>query len=183
TLSEMPWGQEFGRTEGFILYEARAGHVLEDDCTASSSPGLAAPGTSARLSTRPRVLIVEDDAFVAMEIAQVLDAAGFDVAGPVGRTAAALELLKRKGCDAAVLDINLGAESSESIAAALIEHGTPFVTLSGYALEQYPSVFMSAPAFTKPLRPQLLIAELRKCIAQKAQKSVGQINHAAEGQA
>jgi DNA-binding NarL/FixJ family response regulator len=104
-----------------------------------------------------------------MEIAQVLDAAGFNVAGPVGSARAALELLKQKRCDAAVLDINLGSETSEAVALELSKNSMPFVTLSGYSREQFPPAFRSAPALMKPLRPELLVAELKRCIQQKCE--------------
>jgi CheY-like chemotaxis protein len=116
------------------------------------------------LSPRSRVLVVEDEPLVALEIAQVLTEAGFDVAGPVGKVAAALDLLKWKGCDAAVLDINLGSETSEPVALELIKSGISFVTLSGYSRDQHPPVFKNAPALTKPLQLERLIAELRRCL-------------------
>jgi hypothetical protein len=59
-----------------------------------------------------------------------------------------LELLKARGCDAAVLDINPGTETSELVALELKERGTPFVTLSGSAPEQ--PAFRGAPALAKP---------------------------------
>ena len=66
-----------------------------------------------------------------------------------------------------MLDINLGCETSELVALELIEKDIPFVTLSGYSPEQYPAVFKNVPALIKPLRPQCLVTELRKCIEQK----------------
>jgi hypothetical protein len=72
--------------------------------------------------------------------------------------------LKWHGCDAAVLDINLGRETSEAIAIELTANATPFVTLSGYSSEQHHPVFAVAPALRKPLRLQFLVAELKKCI-------------------
>jgi Response regulator receiver domain len=74
-----------------------------------------------QLSPRSCVLVVEDEPLVVMEIAQVLDAAGFHVAGPVDSTSAALELLRHERCDAAVLDINLGGETSEAIALSCLK--------------------------------------------------------------
>ncbi len=128
----------------------------------SVKPAPAAGGPAMR--ERLRILVVEDEPLVALEIALVLKEAGFEVAGPASAVAAAETLLSQGGCDAAVLDINLGKETSEPIARELLRRGAPFVTLSGYAPEQYPAAFKSAPALAKPLRPELLIAALKRCL-------------------
>jgi PAS domain S-box-containing protein len=119
-------------------------------------------------TTGPRVLVVEDEAVVALEIALVLRNAGFEVAGPARAVAQALQLINETGCDAAVLDINLGTETSEPIALRLRNRGTPFVTVSGYSRDQQSPVFSDAPKLSKPIRPERLIAELRRCMAQDA---------------
>ncbi len=142
----------------------RAKDVLE---AGQSGPAAASPGIHRRLDTRSSILVVEDEPLVAIEIAQVLNEAGFAVIGPTRAVAPALSLLDESGCDAAVLDINLGGETSEPIAWRLLARGTPFVTLSGYSRTQHPPVFNSAPALAKPLRPELLIAELKRCLKQE----------------
>jgi CheY-like chemotaxis protein len=145
--------------------QCRAKEVLEAD---QSRPAAASPPViSARLGTRPRILVVEDEPLVAMEITQVLNEAGFVVIGPTRAVAPALAFIDESGCDAAVLDINLGGETSEPIAWRLLASGTPFVTLSGYSRTQHPPVFNGARALAKPLRPELLIAELERCLQQK----------------
>jgi DNA-binding response OmpR family regulator len=110
------------------------------------------------------VLVVEDEVFIALEIAEALIEAGFDVVGPAMAVGPALELMETVGCDAAVLDINLGTETSEPVAHGLARRGKRFVTLSGYSREQHPGVFLDAPALAKPLRPQALVAELKRVI-------------------
>jgi PAS domain S-box-containing protein len=118
-------------------------------------------------SSRPKVLVVEDDALVAMEIAHVLKKAGFDLLGPARAVAQALSLIEENGCDAAVLDINLGGETSEPVARKLWANGTRFVTLSGYSRGQHPPVLDGATALAKPIQPALLIAEIKRCLASK----------------
>jgi len=53
--------------------------------------------------------------------------------------------MKHIGCEAAVLDVNLGFETSERVAPELKKRGRPFVALSGYSHDQHPTAF-SAPA-------------------------------------
>jgi PAS domain S-box-containing protein len=170
TMAEMSLGAhvELAYPPTGLIWQLRcgAGEVVEG--SAPSTPFFAnetsTTGSAYLRNQRPRVLVVEDEALVAIEIARALTAAQYEVVGPARSVAVALEHLKRSGCDAAVLDINLGRETSEAIAIALAANKTPFVTLSGYSPEQHHPVFASVPALRKPLRLQLLIAELRKCI-------------------
>ena len=78
-----------------------------------------------------RVLIVEDDALLALDIAQQMSDAGFEVVGPATSVAKALRLVTEVGCDAAVLDVNLGIVTGAPVALELKARGTPFVVLSG----------------------------------------------------
>jgi len=144
--------------------------IVEERAAASALPKQRAPEQQQASERRLRVLVVEDEAIVALEIEQNLQDAGFEVVGPAARVAEALALLKEFGCDAAVLDINLGAETSEPIARLLSDKGTPFVTVSGYSQDQRPSGFSSGAFLTKPLRAELLVAQLRQCTAQQAHR-------------
>ena len=101
---------------------------------------------------------------MALEIAEILKQGGFRAVGPACSVAQALELLKANGCDAAVLDINLGKETSEAVAMVLTQLNTPFVTVSSYSKAQKPAVFADAPALTKPVRPDMLIHEVWRCM-------------------
>ncbi len=111
-----------------------------------------------------RILIVEDEALIAIDFSQTLSEAGYTVIGPANSVARALALLEQFGCDAAVLDVNLGAETSENVARQLIKLGTPFVTTSGYSREQMPEVMRAAPLLGKPLGSDMLIAEIERCL-------------------
>ncbi len=111
-----------------------------------------------------RILIVEDNALVALDLSEALRTAGFEVAGPAMTVAQAMTLIGGGGCDAAVLDINLRGETSEEVAHELKAQAIPFMTLTGYARTQQPEVFEGVPAFTKPVPAPLVIEELRRCL-------------------
>src|SRR5690348_16461457 len=113
-----------------------------------------------------RVLVIEDDALLGLDIAQQLTDAGLEVVGPAVSVAKALKLMAQTGCDVAVLDLNLGRESAAPLARELQARGTPFVILSGYSSDQHPPGFDGAPRLSKPARPEDLIAVLRKCMGQ-----------------
>jgi len=61
-----------------------------------------------------RVLVVEDEAIIAIDIAEQLSRAGFQVVGPAPSVAKALKLIADVGCDVAVLDLNLRDETAEA---------------------------------------------------------------------
>jgi DNA-binding response OmpR family regulator len=109
-----------------------------------------------------RILIVEDDAFIGLDLMQQLCEAGFQVIGPAMSAAEALELLSETGCDAAVLDVNLGRETSEVVAVELARRSVPFLGASGYDKEQHPPAFSGAPLLTKPFQIHALVAELNR---------------------
>lgn len=112
-----------------------------------------------------RVLVVEDDALIALDIARQLTSAGFQVVGPAVSVAKALRLIDDHGCDIAVLDVNLGRnETSELVARELRARSTPFVVLSGYASEQHPPGLQGAPVLSKPASPRDLVATLLRCM-------------------
>jgi two-component sensor histidine kinase len=157
---------------------ARSGVVWELDCpveacieeggerTAEPLRDAVRPETVVPRSTGPRrVLLVEDEALVALELAQVLAGAGHEVVGPAGSVRQALSLLKDVSCDAAVLDVQLGGETAEAIAVQLAREGTPFLILSGYDRSQLPNAFQSARLLPKPVRREALLAEVEGCLA------------------
>ena len=109
---------------------------------------------------RGRVMIVEDEALISADIAYLLTSAGYEVIGPASTVKQALALLSREGCDMAVLDVNLGDEIAEPVAAALNARGTPYVTVSGYEPRHRPEAMAAAPALRKPVDHQELLAAL-----------------------
>jgi DNA-binding response OmpR family regulator len=117
-------------------------------------------------TNRMRVLVVEDEALIALDIARQLTAAGFQVVGPAISVARALKLIGDGGCDIAVLDVNLGdKETSEPIAHELRARATPFIVLSGYARDEHPQAFQGAPMLSKPASSSELVATLLSCAA------------------
>lgn len=107
-----------------------------------------------------RIMIVEDDVLLAMDLAERLEHLGFEVLGPCMTSKSALKLFEAQACDAAILDINLGRETSEAVAVSLHSKGVPFVVASGYSPEQYPPVFKGVPAVAKPVSVDALVALL-----------------------
>ena len=108
-----------------------------------------------------RILVVEDDAFIALDLQDVLSEAGYDVLGPVATVAEAMRLLSEDAPDMALLDYNLGEETSIPVAHKLEELSVPFMFLSG----QVSSVMLGKTAtqpqvMSKPFVPGHLVNTL-----------------------
>jgi DNA-binding response OmpR family regulator len=114
-----------------------------------------------------RILVLEDEPLVAIEMMRDLKSAGFEVIGPALTVAKALALIESEGCDAAVLDIRLGSEISEPVALQLQAEGIPFVSVTGYGRDQQPAVFQSAPILSKPVQMREVIQLLRRYVSAK----------------
>jgi PAS domain S-box-containing protein len=105
---------------------------------------------------RPRVLLVEDEALVAMMIQETLGEFGFQVIGPVSTASEALAAVRGGHFDAAVLDINLGDGPVYTVAEILGHRGVPFVFVTGYDADSVDSRFSSIPVLQKPIEREML---------------------------
>jgi CheY-like chemotaxis protein len=121
------------------------------------------PATS-ETPRQPRILIIEDEAILALVLEEFLADAGFEIAGIAGRLETALALIQRGVSDAAILDANLAGVSSAPAAMALTARGVPFVVVSGYLPEQQPDAFAGALCLRKPCRPDDLVQALRSLL-------------------
>jgi DNA-binding response OmpR family regulator len=111
-----------------------------------------------------RVLVVEDEFMIGLDIGQQLANAGFEVVGPATSVAKALRLVAQPGCDVAVLDVNLNGETCEPVAERLRASGKPFVMLTGYSPDNLQSSFEGVTILTKPPCAADLLADVRGCV-------------------
>jgi len=115
-----------------------------------------------------RVLVVEDEFLVAMLIEEMLESAGCVVIGPFPRVPEALDAVDRDPCDAAVLDVNLGGERIDPVAAALSRRNVPFVFVSGYGTIGMPRDYSDRPRICKPFK----LAELLGTVSSLVKPSI-----------
>jgi CheY-like chemotaxis protein len=107
------------------------------------------------MADRPlRVLIVEDEMLVAMNIEDMLLDLGHEVAGLAGRLAPALALANEAEFDLAMLDVNLAGQQSFPVADVLIGRGIPFLFATGYGIKGIPEAYRDRPVLQKPFRAQ-----------------------------
>src|SRR5690349_14722499 len=115
-----------------------------------------------------RVLVVEDEYYLADDMAQALQKLGAEIVGPVPTRDKALALLASgERIDAAVLDINLKGQTVYPVADALRERGVPFVFATGYDPSAIPAAYVEVPRWEKPFNPQDL-AKMLPWFVQKA---------------
>lgn len=108
-----------------------------------------------------RVLVVEDEYFIADDLRHQLEAFGAEVLGPVPRVEEALALIAATlQIDAAVLDINLQDEMVYPVADALQARGVPFLFATGYEKAAVPSRYAGVRHCEKPLELSLVTKAL-----------------------
>jgi PAS domain S-box-containing protein len=104
-----------------------------------------------------RVLIVEDEVLVAMEIADHLERAGANIVGTAGNGRDALAIIENQKLDFVLLDANLLGHPVGDIAAALTRENVPFAFVSGYGRDSLPTAFAAAEFLAKPFSAQQLL--------------------------
>ena len=97
-----------------------------------------------------RVLVIEDEAPIALMIEDMILDMGCDIAGSAASVDDALGCVKAGGFDFALLDINLGGVSAEAVADALVKTGVPFAFASGYGRAGLPAHLQDRPVLRKP---------------------------------
>ena len=114
---------------------------------------------------RLRILLVEDEMLVAMNIEDMLLDLGHEVAGIASRLAPALALARETELDAALLDVNLAGEQSFPVADLLEERGIPFVFATGYGIQGIVERHRGRVVIQKPFRLDDLDCALRSAAA------------------
>jgi PAS domain S-box-containing protein len=120
-----------------------------------------------------RVLIVEDEALIAMVAADYVEACGCEVVGPASTIEAALGLIETRDIDAALLDGNLAGRPVGEVAAALTQKNVPFAFVTGYGREALPAPFKGAVTVEKPFAQDQLAAALERIVAPSGDNVVG----------
>ena len=113
------------------------------------------------------VLVVEDEVFIALDIAQALEEAGHEVCGIAADKAGALRLGGRFEPDAALVDLNLadGRTGLEITRELWQRHGTVYVLATAYPQELWPEGRHGAwGRFGKPYRPEEVVAAIGYCL-------------------
>jgi DNA-binding response OmpR family regulator len=108
-----------------------------------------------------RILLVDDEALVAMDAEDVLTDAGYCVVGPAYSLETALDLARKAPVHAAVLDVNLAGVAIWPVADLLFARGIPFILLTGFGKGlKLPNSCKDAPVVGKPLQASDLLTAI-----------------------
>ena len=125
-------------------------------------------GSSSGLSIEgKRILIVDDEPLLLMDLEDTLVNAGCVVIGPASTLPQAKVLIGEAEFDIALLDVNLGGQRVDELAAALTQKNIPFAFVTGYGREGLPQSFRHAPLIGKPFSQQQLLKVVRQLVAPK----------------
>ena len=107
------------------------------------------------------VLVVEDDAIIALDFEDIIRGFGVGTVRTAGSVARALDLIAQRAPDFALLDVALMHEKSFAIAERLAALNIPFVFITGYGSDvSLPAAFANRPRLPKPCSTEALQAAL-----------------------
>jgi CheY-like chemotaxis protein len=112
-----------------------------------------------------RILVIEDEYFLAEDICTMLKELGADILGPVGDVGDAIGIVNSgQIIDGAVVDINLRNESIYPVAERLVARSIPFVFTSGYDKSAIQPRFKDIELFEKPINAPAMAQSLGRLI-------------------
>lgn len=112
-----------------------------------------------------RILLVEDQMLIAMDLENILIGQGAAEVVATSSAADALIRLRRFAPDAAILDVNLGGGTSESVADELTRRGIPFAFATGYGDRSIiPERFAGIPVVRKPYEAASIIGQVSRLL-------------------
>jgi CheY-like chemotaxis protein len=97
-----------------------------------------------------RILIVEDELVMALDLSDTVEKLGGAVVGPVGQLAQGLMLAESEELAGAILDVHLGTENSFALTDRLLADDVPVIFATGYEATMLPERFAGVPRITKP---------------------------------
>ena len=157
------------RTGGVVArFEVPPRHfeVTEDKAIQDQSEPSARKGNGQDSIAGRSVLLVEDSMIIALDAEDVLRDAGASEVHVAASVSAAQAIIESEELDSAVLDVNLGNETSIGIAEALQDKGVPFIFASGYGADDIiPERFRSIQLVMKPYTGDALQDALAAALA------------------
>ena len=112
-----------------------------------------------------RILVVEDEAVIALDLQRILREAGYRVIGPAASVAEAERLLRRGRVDCAVLDIEPNGQMPFAVADRLAERDIPFIFVTGRSGLDLPDRHGGRPTIARPCTRNRLLAAVEQAMS------------------
>ena len=112
-----------------------------------------------------RVLVVEDEFYIADDLARALRQSGAHPLGPVGTVSQAERIIAEEQVDAAILDLNLRGEIAADFVNRLAARRLPCLIVSGYGGDAVPEDVSHFPRLEKPVGVSTVIERLAQELA------------------
>jgi len=138
---------------------------LPEAITRAAADPIAAPARTGR------ILIVEDEALVGLDMSTHLEGGGIEIVGPVTTKVEALRLIERVPLHAAMIDANLSGEPVDDVVNALRRRGIAFAFVTGYGASGLPRDCRSVPLLRKPFTKASLLQLAATLLQQNASVS------------
>jgi DNA-binding response OmpR family regulator len=111
-----------------------------------------------------RILIVEDNPYIAIALEEMLSEQGLVIAGVAGALDDALLLAASASLDIALLDVNIRDRKIDPVAEALVARGKPFVFTTGCGRAGLPEAFLDRPVVEKPFYIEEILETLQNAL-------------------
>jgi CheY-like chemotaxis protein len=158
-----------------VLFGLYGLELQSGDCALRDTVGVAEGKLRAMVDMPPeeeeplkglRVLVVEDQAPIALQLEDMLVESECEVVGPASRVGQALRLLSENAVDAAVLDLNIAGELVYPVADALDARGLPFIFATGYNPSDISGRYGHRPVVQKPFSRRIFLEAFRATVRQ-----------------
>lgn len=97
----------------------------------------------------PRIIIVEDEALLVLEMESLVEDLGYSVVGTASSIDQATELARTTDYDVALLDMNICGARIDPVARLVAERGRSIIFVTGYGQRTLPPG-IAAPVIDKP---------------------------------
>jgi PAS domain S-box-containing protein len=166
------------RAEGFVYTLQGPFELVQPGATVLPFGGSTQKATLASAKSKSgngpepcRILVVEDEALVALQLQNDLEQHGCHVVGPARSLKHGLLLAAQERLDAAFVDISLGRDTSAAIADQLLARDIPFVFATGYSeTAMLPEHLREIPKLSKPYGTKEICDALGRLIPQKSKR-------------
>jgi DNA-binding NtrC family response regulator len=115
----------------------------------------------------PRVLLVEDNALIALDLEEILTNSGCCVIGPSRTVRDAMAIVEQEIIDVALVDFILEDGTASPLAQYLDSKGIPFALCTGRHPREFTEHFPSTPILGKPYNPDDVALVVNSLIASR----------------